>query len=164
VPLAGVIGCGGRLVGDELKDARYPHFGAAGMADFNYVPMREIDEQFARNGAPHRFEPFPGGHQWLPQALAAAAVEWMDIIAMKQGAALPMAVKNFPVAVLLLSVAEHVQPRNFNLKYNLARTYAIQGDRRRALATLRRAVDGGFRDANRIRTWCRCAAIPTPGS
>lgn len=290
VPLAGVIGCGGRLIGDELKNARYPHFGAAGMTDFNYVPMRQIDEQFAKNGAPHRFESFAGGHQWMPASLAAAAIDWMDIVAMKQGLLvqddelidttltsgiqrareleeqnkLPEAIrqivwvretfaglrpvteltatlerleadprlgsmraaekrafdfeeralnrlstilakvgkdetpaspgqlaaelqivqlrsqaskgafegeaaqrvlasllgelsfyryreviaeKNYPRAILLLTVAEQVEPRSIGVKYNLACAYALRGDRKRALAALHRAVDSGFRNA-----------------
>lgn len=295
VQLAGVIGCGGRLVGDELKNAKYPHFGAAGMTDFNYIPMRKIDEQFAKNRAPHRFESFEGGHQWMPRALAAAAIDWMDIVAMRDGVLahddalidatlqsgieragvlekqnkLPEAIrqlvwmsetfdglrpvaelrariehleadpripqiraaekrafefeertldristtlagvgkaemlpavgkvvsdlqiahlraqadkgsfegdaakrvlaslmgelafyryrevvaeKNLSMAILLLSVAEQVEPRSIGVKYNLACTYVRRGERKRALAALRRAVDSGFRNAERMQT------------
>lgn len=85
-PLAGVIAAGGRLAGNELeKPPRFAHFGAAGINDFNYLEMREIDDIFALAKAPHRFEPFNGPHQWMPKELAAAAIEWMELLAMRDG-------------------------------------------------------------------------------
>ena len=85
--VAGVIASGGRPV--EIADAKggvsFAHFGAAGEAEFNYLPTRELDDIAARAGAPHRFEAFPGPHAWMPPELALAAVEWMELEAMRSG-------------------------------------------------------------------------------
>ncbi len=83
-PLAGVIESGGRLAqGIEIRPPGFAHFGSAGSADFNYVEMRKIDDLLASMGAPHRFEQFEGPHRWMPKTLAADAIEWMELQAMK---------------------------------------------------------------------------------
>ena len=84
--LAGVIGAGGRFDPHHFdQEIRFPCFGAAGDTDFNYTPMRRIHDQLERWGAPHRLEIFEGRHRWMPPELATAAVEWMELMAMKQG-------------------------------------------------------------------------------
>ncbi len=84
--VAGVIGVGGRLPeGWERGPVKFAHWGAAGNTDFNYTPMRQIDEFLQDVGAPHRFEVFEGRHQWLPQELAEDAVAWMELDAMRRG-------------------------------------------------------------------------------
>lgn len=85
VPLAGVIDASGRRSAVELKAPAFAHFGTAGLADFNYVEMRELDDAFAKMRAPHRFEPYDGTHSWMPERLAAAGVEWMELLAMRAG-------------------------------------------------------------------------------
>ena len=60
-------------------------FGVAGADDFNFAEMKELDANLARLGARHRFESFDGGHEWLKTGLAAAAVEWMELQAVKTG-------------------------------------------------------------------------------
>ena len=59
---------------------RSPCFGTAGTDDFNYLEMRQLDEELS---SPHRIVVFVGGHTWLPPDLAMQAVEWMEIQAMK---------------------------------------------------------------------------------
>jgi predicted esterase len=86
VPLAGVINSSGRPTSDPVRKS-FAHFGTAGTADFNYLPMRKIDEAFAASGAPHRFESFEGPHRWMPKEIAAMAIEWMDLVAMRTGLA-----------------------------------------------------------------------------
>jgi dienelactone hydrolase len=85
--LAGVIGSGGRPVNPARPDEEVPfaYFGAAGEVEFNYEPMRELDQLAASRGAPHRFEAFEGRHAWMPASLAREAVEWMELEAMRQG-------------------------------------------------------------------------------
>ena len=47
--------------------------------------MRRVDAMFEKKGLPHRLEFFPGPHNWMPEPLARQGVEWMELIAMKQG-------------------------------------------------------------------------------
>lgn len=83
--LAGVIGVGGRLV-EHIPPAKFSfaHYGFAGDSDFNNREMRVIDEMLEREGKVHRFQQFAGGHQWLTPELAREAVEWMELLAMKE--------------------------------------------------------------------------------
>jgi len=60
-------------------------FGTAGTDDFNFPEVKTLDAEFSRLGAAHRFENFEGGHAWPPPELAAAAVEWMELQALKSG-------------------------------------------------------------------------------
>ena len=85
--VAGVIGCGGALPGpwEEWKDVEFAYFGVAGTTDFNHRSMRELDDLLDGTGVAHRFEYFPGGHQWLDAELAADAIGWMELQAMKAG-------------------------------------------------------------------------------
>jgi len=47
--------------------------------------MRQLDAQLAKLAVPHRIEVWEGEHAWPPVALAAQAVEWLDLQAMKRG-------------------------------------------------------------------------------
>ena len=60
-------------------------FGTVGTRDFNYYEMRQLDAQLAKLAVPHRVEVWEGEHAWPPVALAAQAVEWLDLQAMKRG-------------------------------------------------------------------------------
>jgi len=82
--LAGVIANGSRLLTDQLQATRFALFAAAGDRDFNYAEMRAVDELVAEQGNPHRFEVFPGRHSWMPAELAAQAVAWMELVAMRR--------------------------------------------------------------------------------
>jgi poly(3-hydroxybutyrate) depolymerase len=70
--------------GNAPNKLSFPVFGTAGTEDFNYVEMRQFDRQLT---SPHRVEIFDGGHTWLPGELAVKAIEWMEVQAMKSGAA-----------------------------------------------------------------------------
>ncbi|MCG6962045.1 MAG: hypothetical protein LJE95_02120 [Acidobacteria bacterium] len=84
--VAGVISSGGRTAPETFSSATsFASFGTAGDADFNYWEMRRVDAMFEKKGLPHRLEFFPGPHNWMPESLARAGVEWMEVIAMKQG-------------------------------------------------------------------------------
>lgn len=60
-------------------------FGIAGTEDFNFPEMKALEATLARLGATHRFESFEGGHAWPSPELAATAVEWMELQAIKSG-------------------------------------------------------------------------------
>ena len=58
-----------------------------------------------------------------------------------------MGEKRYDRAVFMLSIATEIAPENPAVWYNRAAAYARKGDRKKALADLRQAVDRGWRDA-----------------
>jgi len=83
--IAGVIASSaGFPPGHRRSDLRFVVFGTAGTEDFNYLEMRQFDQELS---SPHRVVIFEGGHTWLPSALAVEAVEWLEFQAMKSGRA-----------------------------------------------------------------------------
>ena len=66
-------------------DNPFAFFGTVGDRDFNYYEMMELDRQMEALHLPHRIEVFDGTHQWPPAALAAQAVGWMELAAMRKG-------------------------------------------------------------------------------
>ncbi|HEX8146061.1 MAG TPA: hypothetical protein VF591_02570 [Pyrinomonadaceae bacterium] len=85
--LAGVIavGAGYPTTFRPSAPVTFALFGVAGVDDFNFPEMKELDAEMSRLGATHRFESFDGGHAWPTPELAAAAVEWMELQAIKAG-------------------------------------------------------------------------------
>ena len=82
----GVVACSGGFPQNETpKKVPFPFFGTAGTEDFNYHELRQIDRDLDQRRTPHRVMIFPGGHEWLPAALAAEAIEWLEIQAMRAG-------------------------------------------------------------------------------
>ena len=83
--MAGVIASSaGFPPGERSSSLSFVVFGTAGFEDFNYLEMRQLDEEL---NSPHRIVVFQGGHEWLPISLAIQAVEWLEIQAMKSGSA-----------------------------------------------------------------------------
>ena len=88
--VAGVIGCAGGLPNDwnaEVENVPFAYFGIAGLTDFNYQEMRELHALLDRSGAQHRFETFDGAHGWPPAELTNAALDWMELQALRSGLA-----------------------------------------------------------------------------
>jgi predicted esterase len=83
--VAGIIGCGGLNVGNQVDDSKLPFFSTAGNTDFNFSEMHRLDEFLAEQGNPHRLVIFDGPHTWMPPAVAQEAIEWMELMAMRQG-------------------------------------------------------------------------------
>jgi tetratricopeptide (TPR) repeat protein len=83
--IAGVIACGAGFPADitPSKPVPFLFFGTAGVEDFNYVEMRQLDRALDAFGAAHRVEIFEGGHSWAPAELCTRAIEWMELQAMK---------------------------------------------------------------------------------
>lgn len=86
--LAGVIAASGGfpLGHPPTRDTPFPLFATVGNKDFNYYELRDLDDKMAALGVPHRVEVFAGVHEWPPEALATAALGWMELQAMKRGA------------------------------------------------------------------------------
>jgi len=82
-PIAGVIASSAGFPDSvPRKSVPFAIFGTAGTEDFNYLEMRLLDRSLT---TPHRVAIFEGGHTWLSSELAAEAVGWMEIQAMKSG-------------------------------------------------------------------------------
>jgi pimeloyl-ACP methyl ester carboxylesterase len=83
--MAGVVASSaGFPPGERNSNLSFVVFGTAGTEDFNYLEMRQLDEELS---SPHRVAIFQGGHTWLPVELAMQAVEWLEVQAMKAGRA-----------------------------------------------------------------------------
>jgi hypothetical protein len=85
--IAGVIGAGAGFPfgSPPKKDNPFAYFGTVGDRDFNWYEMNDLDAAMAALALPHRIEHFAGIHDWPPPDLAAKAVAWMELQAMKSG-------------------------------------------------------------------------------
>ena len=85
--LAGVIANGAGFPVDlaSLPPMHFVFFGAAGVDDFNYPELRSLEEPLSKAGISRRIQIFDGRHEWLPVSVATAAVEWMELHAIKAG-------------------------------------------------------------------------------
>jgi tetratricopeptide (TPR) repeat protein len=85
--LAGVIAASGGfpLGHPPARGTPFPFFATVGDKDFNYYELLDLDSKMAALGVPHHVEVFPGAHEWPPEAIATAALGWMELQAMKRG-------------------------------------------------------------------------------
>jgi predicted esterase len=85
--LAGVIanGAGFPINVSPSPGMHFVYFGVAGIDDFNYAELRNLEEPLTKAGISHRIQTFEGRHEWPPISVATAAVEWMELQAMKAG-------------------------------------------------------------------------------
>lgn len=82
---AGVIGAAAGFFPGKTLSGPLPflYFGTAGDVDYNYWEMRELERHLGELQVPYRMEFFSGPHGWMPPSLAMAAIEWMELRAMK---------------------------------------------------------------------------------
>jgi hypothetical protein len=84
--IAGVIAVGApRHREVKFGETRAPWFGAAGTRDFNFQDTHAIAREIQAAGRLVRVDTFEGVHQWFPDAVAAEALEWMELLAMREG-------------------------------------------------------------------------------
>ncbi len=85
--VAGVIGCGAGLASQVPAGEGLPfvYFNTMGIYDYNTPELRELEQQFKGTSTAHRFVRFDGRHQWPPETVAADALRWMDLQAMRTG-------------------------------------------------------------------------------
>ena len=85
--LAGVMANGAGFPVDLTPSSQmhFVFFGAAGVDDFNYPELKNLQESLTKAGIIHRVQTFEGRHEWPPISVATAAVEWMELHAMKAG-------------------------------------------------------------------------------
>ena len=83
--IAGVIACGaGFPAGVTPSPAlHFAIFSVAGIEDFNFPEVKDLDDALAKAGMSHRIEVFDGRHEWTPAAVAVEAVEWFELKAMQ---------------------------------------------------------------------------------
>ena len=85
--LAGVIGCGAGFAADIQLDTNthFSYFGIAGVDDFNFSEMWELEKTLSKLNVTFRFETFLGGHEWPPAASIKQAMAWFTLQSMKTG-------------------------------------------------------------------------------
>ena len=85
--LAGVMASGAGFPTNLVPSPamRFVFFGAVGVDDFNYPEVKTLEEPLTKAGIAHRIQIFEGGHEWPPVSAATAAVQWMELHAMKAG-------------------------------------------------------------------------------
>jgi predicted esterase len=85
--VAGVIACGAGFNRSypPSKSTSFVVFATVGVDDFNYPELADLDAQLEKNSIPRRVATFEGGHAWPPSELCAAALEWMEIQAIRRG-------------------------------------------------------------------------------
>lgn len=87
--VAGVIACGAGLERDVplRRDLTFAWFGAAGRRDFNRDEMLESAARFSALGTAWRLVLFDGAHEWMPAAVAAETLAWLELQAIRRGLA-----------------------------------------------------------------------------
>ncbi len=84
---AGVIASGAGFPSGATPSAalRFAIFTTTGVDDFNFPEVKTLDDELTKVGATHQTRVFAGRHEWPPSPVATAAVEWMELQAMKSG-------------------------------------------------------------------------------
>ncbi len=85
-PVAGIIGCGAGLAKSLIKPEQISpayYLGVVGIADFNYREMMLLRDQFEQQNVSHRLLVHSGGHDWPPEEICERAIEWMEIIGIR---------------------------------------------------------------------------------
>lgn len=84
--VAGVIACGAGFPSNLRPDGSTPLalYAVAGVDDFNYFELRDLDQTFDALGLPHRMQTFEGGHDWPPASVCADAVKWLELQAVRR--------------------------------------------------------------------------------
>ena len=85
--LAGVIANGAGFPNDLVPSSQmnFLFFSTAGVDDFNYAELKSLQEPLTKAGIINRVQTFAGRHEWPPVSVATAAVEWMELHAIKAG-------------------------------------------------------------------------------
>ena len=58
-------------------------FGGAGITDFNYQEVRDLERALDSAGLPHRVRYYDTGHSWPPPDVFREALEWMELQAIR---------------------------------------------------------------------------------
>ena len=124
-PVAGIIGCGAGLAKSLIKPEQIPpayYLGIVGMSDFNYREMMILRDQLKQHDVAHRFLVHAGGHDWPPEDICERAMEWMEIIGIKNN---------------IRSIDKELIDTVFAKEYEMARSLESVGELSQALASYR---------------------------
>ncbi|MDX6270454.1 MAG: hypothetical protein QOD28_1677 [Acidobacteriota bacterium] len=85
--LAGVIVCGAGFPADikPSNAVSFHVYSIAGTDDFNFPELKKLEGLLDNFSVAHRLAVFDGAHVWPPADACAAAVEWMELQALKSG-------------------------------------------------------------------------------
>jgi dienelactone hydrolase len=85
--LAGVVACGAGFPSDIKPSAAvpFPVYAVAGIDDFNFPELKNLDDALDKFSVPHRLAVFAGAHAWPSADACADAIEWLELQAMKAG-------------------------------------------------------------------------------
>jgi dienelactone hydrolase len=85
-PIRGIISVGAgistAIKADKIKSAHY--YGIVGFSDFNYPEVVRLEKTLKVQGTPHRFIYYKANHRWPPESICTRAIEWMELMAMKE--------------------------------------------------------------------------------
>ena len=86
--VAGVIAGGAGFPANVHPPRTTPFalYGIAGVDDFNYFEVKDLDQEFDDLGLTHRMRTLEGGHEWPPANVLAEAVRWMEFQTIKHAA------------------------------------------------------------------------------
>lgn len=86
-PLQGILCCGAVLSPDVSADEIHNtlFFGIIGLRDFNYREMRQLKQTLSSRTRPSRLLTLHLNHSWPPEPQCRRALEWFDLMAMKEG-------------------------------------------------------------------------------
>lgn len=76
-------GAGFPLDSPPSRQAMFSVFTTAGIFDFNYGELTQLDEQLETLGWRHFFQRFDGRHQWAPARIWQQALGWSTLLEMK---------------------------------------------------------------------------------
>jgi dienelactone hydrolase len=85
--VAGVIACsaGFPRTASPAPDLQFVVFATTGSEDFNFPEMQQLKRKMDEAAMQNRLAVFDGGHEWPPANLAAQAIAWLELQAMKKG-------------------------------------------------------------------------------
>jgi dienelactone hydrolase len=85
--VAGVIACSGGFprTASPAPDLQFVVFATTGTEDFNFPEMQQLKRKMDEAGMQNRLAVFDGGHDWPPASVAAQAIAWLELQAMKKG-------------------------------------------------------------------------------
>lgn len=85
--VTGVIGCGAGFAEGINPNTTLPfvYYGTVGTDDFNYPEMKQLDRTLEQARVAHHIAVFEGGHDWAPSEECVRAIEWIELLAIKQG-------------------------------------------------------------------------------
>ncbi len=83
--IKGVIACGAGFPADIKPSASTPFalYVTAGVEDFNFPEIVQLESTLGKLGFPHRVELFDGAHDWAPAEVAEGALGWIELQAAK---------------------------------------------------------------------------------